>query len=162
MQKLSTKETVTFAVLTALTVIMTMVIRIPAVVTNGYVNLGDMVVLFSAMLLGKKAGFFVGGFGSALADLLLGYAYYAPITFVVKGLEGFLCGWLYHRTTKKRPLFATILAGLWMACGYFIAETFMYTFGAALASIPGNVAQGAIGAVAALLLEKSIGKQLKR
>lgn len=160
MLKINTKETVTFAVLMALTVIITMLIRIPAVVTNGYVNLGDMVVFFSAMILGKKAGFYVGGFGSAIADLLLGYAYYAPITFIVKGLEGWLCGWIYERSHKQKPLLSAMLAGIWMVCGYFVAESFLYTPAAALAATPGNLAQGVMGAVSALLLEKSVGTQL--
>ena len=161
MRKISTKETITFSVLMALTVIITILIRIPAIVTNGYINLGDIVVLFSAMLLGKKAGFYVGGFGSALADLLLGYAFYAPITFIVKGLQGWICGWIYERSHKQMPLLAAMVAGIWMVCGYFIAESLLYTPTAALAAIPGNLAQGIVGALSAFFLEKSIRTQLR-
>lgn len=159
MQKINVKQLTTVALLMALTVIMTMVIRIPMVV--GYVNLGDMVLLFTALVLGKKAGFLVGGLGSAIADILLGYAYYAPITFLVKGLEGLICGWIFERTGHQKPVLATAPAGIFMAIGYFIAESFMYTIGAASAGIPGNIAQGLVGALAAILLEKSVGRMIR-
>lgn len=160
MGKISTKKITAFALLMALTVIMTMIIQIPMVV--GYVNLGDMVLLFTAMVLGKKAGFFVGGLGSALADIFLGYAYYAPITFIVKGLEGYICGWIFEKSNYQKSVQAVIPSGIFMALGYFIAETAMYTFGAAAAAIPGNLAQGFVGALAALFLEKSLGVTLRR
>lgn len=160
MGKISTKKITSLALLMALTVVMTMAIQIPMVV--GYVNLGDMVLLFSAMILGKKAGFLIGGLGSALADILLGYAYYAPITFIVKGLESYICGWIFEKNNHQKPAQAVIPSGIFMAFGYFIAESFMYTLGAAAASIPFNLAQGLIGALAAVFLEKSIGANLRR
>lgn len=158
MRKITTKEITLFALLMALTVIMTMIIRIPTL--NGYINLGDMVLLFTGMFLGKKAGFFVGGFGSALADILTGYAYYAPFTFIVKGLEGFICGWIFKKTGYQKPAFATLPAGLFMVFGYFIVSYLMYGIGGAIASIPGNLVQGIVGAIGAVLLEKSLGKKV--
>ena len=44
------------AVLIAMTTVMTMVVHIPTPSTNGYLNLGDMVVFITAMMLGKKGG----------------------------------------------------------------------------------------------------------
>lgn len=160
MGKISTKKLTAFALLMALTVVMTMIIQLPMVV--GYVNLGDMVLLFTAMILGKKAGLFVGGLGSALADIFLGYAYYAPITFIVKGLEGYICGWIFEKNHFQKPMQAVVPSGIFMALGYFIAEIVMYTFGAATAAIPGNLAQAFVGALAAVFLEKSIGEILRK
>ena len=131
-----------YAVLIALTTVMTMVIHIPTPGTKGYLNLGDMVVFLAAMLLGKKGGFIVGGLGSALADILLGYTYYAPITFVVKGLEGLFAGALLDtKIGEKAPIIPTAIGGLWMAFGYFIAESFILKYGveASLASMPGKI-----------------------
>ncbi|HSH36743.1 ECF transporter S component [Schnuerera sp.] len=146
------KLLIRYAILMALTVVMTMVIHIPTIGTNGYLNLGDMVVLLAALTLGKKGGFVVGGLGSAMADLLLGYFHYAPITFIVKGLEGYIAGTLLEtKIGSKKPIIATSIAGIFMAFGYFIPEIFMYGKGA-IASIPGNIMQGLLGAVTSVVL----------
>ncbi len=138
---------------------MTMVIHIPTIGTNGYLNLGDMVVFLAALMLGRKGGFLVGGLGSGLADILLGYTHYAPITFIVKGLEGYIAGSLLETKLGQRtPIIATIIGGVWMACGYYIAEIFMYGGKAALASIPGNLMQGLLGAVTAVVLYTALKK----
>lgn len=141
-----------YALLIAMTTIMTMVIQIPTVGTEGYLNLGDMVVFLAALTLGKKGGFIVGGFGSAMADLLTGYTHYVPITFVVKGLEGLIAANLLEtKIGRQKPIFATSIAGIFMAFGYFIPETFMYGK-AAVASIPGNIMQGLVGAIISVVL----------
>lgn len=152
MQNHKLKLLVRYAVLIAMTTVMTMVIQIPTVGTEGYLNLGDMVVFIAAFVLGKKGGFIVGGFGSSLADLLTGYTHYVPITLIVKGLEGYIAGSLLEtKIGRQKPIIATSIAGIFMAFGYFIPETFMYGK-AAVASIPGNIMQGLFGAVTSVLL----------
>lgn len=158
MENNNLKLHVRYAVLMALTTVMTMVIQIPTIGTNGYLNLGDMVVFIAALTLGKKGGFIVGGFGSALADLLLGYTHYVPITLIVKGLEGYIAGSLLEtKIGGEKPIIATSIAGLCMAIGYFIPETFMYGK-AAIASIPGNIMQGLLGAVSSVVLYTALRK----
>ncbi|MDO5725119.1 MAG: ECF transporter S component [Tissierellia bacterium] len=152
-KQFSTKELTLLALLMALTCVSTMMIAIPTVATKGYVNLGDMIVILSGFLTGPIGGFIAGGIGSALADLFLGYAYYAPITFVVKGIEGALAGWLFKRLKdKKLHILAAILPGLFMACGYFFAECFIYSVAAAFSDLFGNIIQGLTGAVLAIIL----------
>ncbi|WP_353095788.1 ECF transporter S component [Tissierella praeacuta] len=159
MKDMNTKTITRIAVLMALTTVMTMVIHIPTIGTNGYLNLGDMVVFLGAMILGRKGGFLVGGLGSALADILLGYSHYAPITLVVKGIEGYIAGILLDtKVGQKNPLIATVIGGVWMAFGYYFAEIFMYGAKAALASIPSNLMQGLLGAVTAVALYRLLKK----
>ena len=153
MGKNNTHEVTKLSILIALTVIMTMVVSIPIVGGNGYVNLGDMVIFLAALMLGKKSAFLVGGLGSFLADLLLGFGIYAPASFVIKGLEGFIAGYLIEKKLSGRyPILATIVAGLWMAFGYYIFEIFLYGSKGALASVPANLAQGVLGALASIIL----------
>lgn len=153
MKAIKTKELTTLAVLIAMTTVMTMAIHIPTVATNGYLNLGDMVVFIAALILGSKGGFIVGSIGSALADLLLGYTHFIPITFIVKGLEGYIAGLILNtKIGKSKPIVATAIGGVWMAFGYYLAEIFMYGPKAALATIPGNLMQGLLGAVTSVLL----------
>lgn len=157
MKDMDTKTLTKLAILISLTTVMTMVIHIPTIGSHGYLNLGDMVVFLAAMMLGRKGGFIVGGLGSALADILLSYTHYAPITLIVKGLEGYIAGVILGtKIGKKSPIIATIIGGIWMAGGYYFAEIFMYGGKAALVSVPGNLMQGALGAVTSVLLFKAI------
>ena len=77
------------ALFTALCCIATMLIQIPLAATNGYIHLGDAFVILSGIILGRKYGGFAAGVGSAFADLFTGYAYFAPVTFVIKFLVAF-------------------------------------------------------------------------
>ena len=88
------------AVLAAFCCVATLVLVIPSP-TGGYMNLGDTIVLLSCYLLGPAYGAASAAFGSALADLLAGYASYVPATFVIKGLMALLAGGLYHLLGRK-------------------------------------------------------------
>lgn len=155
MEGTNTKELTKMAMLISLTTVMTMVVQIPMAATNGYLNLGDMVVFLAALTLGKKGGFIVGGLGSSLADILLGYSHYAPITLIVKGLEGYIAGSLLEtKLGRKAQILPLIIGGVWMAIGYYIPETFMYGQKAAIVGVPANLMQGLLGAVSATLLFK--------
>ena len=152
-----TKIITKIGILIAITAIMTIVISIPIVGGNGYVNLGDMVIFVTALLLNRKYAFIVGGIGSFLADIFLGYSLYAPTTFIVKGLEGFIAGSLLETEMgKKYPLIATIIAGIWMAFGYYIFEMFLYGAKGAIVSVPANLIQGLVGAILANILFKAL------
>lgn len=155
MRSLETKQIARNAVLIAMTTMATMLIQVPIPATKGYINLGDGVLLCAALLFGKRTGFLVGGIGSALADLLLGYTWYAPITFVVKGFEGFIAGWLFH--DRHAPTWLSSAVGAFvMVGGYFIAESVMYTMPTAALSILPNGFQGLGGVIISLLTYYSL------
>ena len=52
------------SLLAAITTIATIVIRIPIFATNGYINIGDAIVLLSAWFLGNPYGALAAGIGS--------------------------------------------------------------------------------------------------
>jgi uncharacterized membrane protein len=81
------------------TAALTIVVRIPIPGTGGYLNFGDVAVIFCGLFLGKKYGAIAGGVGSALADVIGGFFIFAPITLVAKGLEAFLAGLISERKT---------------------------------------------------------------
>lgn len=155
----STQKLVLGGLLVALVTVLTALIHIPIPGTQGYVNPGDAVLIFSGLLLGPLFGAVSGGLGSALADLLLGYTAYVPITLFVKGLEGYFAGLMMKSRLRRYPLLIALLCGLWMALGYYLFEILLYGATAALASVPANLGQGAFGALLGTLLYSRLKDQ---
>ena len=146
----------------ALVAVATIVIQIPSPQTKGYINLGDTLIFTIAILFGAKIGGLAGGLGSALADIITGYAHWAPFTLVIKGIEGFIVGYFVcnpENIYKKLPFL--ILAGLEMVVGYFLAEIILYGIGPALVEIPGNCFQAGSGIVISILIFSAI-KRIKK
>lgn len=161
MMKLDTKKLSLYALFIALTCVGTLVVRIPFPLTKGYLNLGDAVLLAAALTLGRTGGLLAGGLGSFLADLLTGYVY-APVTLVVKGLEGFICGIIFERipTTGGR-IIAVAVGAVVMATGYFIFEIILVGLYPAALSYLANLGQGAAGAALAYILSLALERGLR-
>ena len=157
MKNTNVKKLVLASLMAALTCVATMVIEIPSP-ANGYVNLGDCVVLLSGWLLGPWYGAAAAGIGSMMADIFAGYAYYAPGTLVIKGLMGLVAALLYRIFCKKMPKAAMLVSGIaaevLMVVGYFIYAAAFLQYGAAgaAASVPGNLMQGVFAVIAATIL----------
>lgn len=144
--------TVTTAMLAAIVCVATMAVRIPSPM-EGYMNLGDAFVLLSGFVLGPVYGGIAGGLGSCIADLI-GYPIYAPGTFVIKFLMAMCAGIAYKKSRGfVSQLVGSIISEVIMIGGYFLyAALLMGKSWAAAASIPGNIAQGVVGIVAALAI----------
>lgn len=143
------------ALFTALCTILSM-LGLPSPI-GGYFNPGDCVVLLGTFLLGSFWGAAAAGVGSALADILLGYAIYAPATLVIKAAMAICAGLLMKRFLKKSTALALAVscffAELIMILGYFIYQSSILGLGlGALLEIPGNCVQGLFGALAASVL----------
>lgn len=153
----------------AMIVVATMLIVIPSPFTGGYIHLGDAMIFLSVLVLGWRYGAIAAGAGSALADLLVGYAVWAPWTLVIKGLMGAVMGLFIMKAMEKPgrsimgvPLFqliGMILAGLEMVAGYYVAEGVIYgNFVSAALGIPWNIVQFSVGAVIATILAAALYK----
>ncbi len=145
---LKAKRLVQTGLLAAVIAVTTMVVNVPLPGVKGYVNVGDAVVLLSGILLGPAAGAFAGAVGSSLADLLLGYAHWAPWTFIIKGIEGFLAGWLAFRP-QKGSTFLGVFAGA------------VVMVAAAVVSLPGDLLQGGVSALLCVIIANPLRKYLK-
>jgi len=141
------------ALFAALTCIMTLVIQIPA--PTGHVNLGDVGVLLSAWALGPLWGGAAAGVGSALADLL-SWPAYAPATLVIKFAMAAAASLVFQAAKKRDRKYAgmtlgAVAAEMVMVGGYFFFESAVLAVGAAAtASVPFNLVQGTVGAVAGI------------
>ena len=153
------KKLVLAALFAALSCMMTMIIQIPA--PTGYVNLGDCAVLLGGWVLGPVWGGAAAGVGSMLADVLNGWASYAPATLVIKFLMAACAALIARRVRGKGGMvLGAVLGAVLMAGGYLLYESIILAYGAAaLARVPANLVQGAVGAVAGVavvwLLERS-------
>lgn len=170
--KISTKKLVLNALMIALVFLITYLpfLHIPSPIAQGYFNIGDAAIMIAAILLGRKSGFIAGAIGSALADLAYGSFIFVPITFIVKGLEGYIVGAIANKNSDKAPSHAkqiiSLVAGaLVMVFGYFIFELTVIrlidkslAFTAIAAELPGNLIQGAVSAVLAYVLLTIINK----
>ena len=119
-----TYEIAVIAVMSALTLVATM-ISINFAPTGGYFNLGDVIVVTTALLFGSTIGGLAGGLGSALADVYLGYGVFAPFTLVIKGTEGFVVGYLAggkQDISRNLKIIAWLIGGIIIIVGYWIAE----------------------------------------
>ena len=137
------------ALLASLVCVATMVIKVPSPL-QGYLNLGDGVVLLAGWLLAPGYGFLAAAIGSALADVFSGYLLYAPATFLIKGLMavvayfGFKC--LKDKTGDIPGRLASgFLAELLMVLGYYVFEGFLYGFVPSAVNILPNGVQGVAG-----------------
>lgn len=158
----TTKKIVWAGLLTALTTIATMVVQVPSP-TGGYINAGDAVVILSAYLLGPLWGFLAAGIGSALADLISGYAIYVPATFLIKGLMALTAASILRRAKGEKKLgfavLGSVTAELIMIAGYFIFTATVLGLGwGGAAEIPGNCVQGSFGAVAGTALYMALSR----
>ncbi len=153
----------------AMIVVATMLIVIPSPFTSGYIHLGDAIIFLSVLILGWKYGAVAAGAGSALADILVGYAVWAPWTLCIKGGMGAIMG-LFILKAMQKPgrsllgvpiyqLIGMILAGCFMVLGYYVAEGVIYgNFIVAALGIPWNIVQFSVGTVIAVILAAALYK----
>jgi len=160
------KKLIMNGLMTALVFLATYFTRIPTMILpGGYFNIGDAVIILASVLLGPAGGLAAGAVGSALADIAAAALLFAPITFVVKGLEGLVVGLLTSKIRKSgalkhgRLIISTAAGAAVMIVGYFLAEAFLLgmfdeAFGltAAAAELLPNTLQGIFSAVLGYVL----------
>ena len=139
-------------------------LRLPIVANGGLIHLGNVPLFLAAIIFGKKTGAISGAVGMALFDLFSGWTLWAPFTFVIVGIMGWVVGKITEDKSHNTILWyvIAILAALAIKIiGYYIAEGIIYgNWVAPAASIPGNIVQILTAAVIVLPLAKPLKKQL--
>ncbi len=157
-----TRNVVMSAMFAALICVATMIIKIQ-LTPNGYINFGDGTIILASRILGGFYAFFAAAIGSMLADLLSGFAFYAPATFLIKGLMAVAAFYVMKKLSGMKNktislVIASVIAELVMIVGYGIFEAAVYGIGVALASMAGNAIQAVAGIVSGILLIKVFEK----
>ena len=154
------------AVLTAVVVVFTLMVRVPTPI-RGYISLCDVVITFAALLFGPWVGAIAGGLGTGIADLIGGYAQWAPLSFVIHGLQGLLIALVARSGMKsgvpgdaKLPMMIIggVIGMIVMTGGYYLAGGFLYGFEAALVEIPLNLMQSGVGVVLGIAVSRAVLK----
>ena len=145
------------AIMTAVTTVLTMFVKIPTP-TRGYLNLSDTMIFFSAYAFGPWVGGIVGGLGPALSDLISGYPQWAIFTFVIDGLQAVIAGLIIREFKPFNIIAGSLVAGVWKVFGYFIAGGILSGFGPALGEILGNSFQMVVGLIVGLALFSAVRK----
>src|SRR5437870_5260241 len=133
------------AVFTALVFVVTQFVWVPISAVPGQrFDAGDIIIFIAAWTFGARVGGFAGGGGSSLSDVLGGGAPDWPFTLVIKGLEGYVAGYLsqtrLHWGMKLSWLFASAI----MVSGYFSTNALFIGF---LVGPNSNLNPGFIGAL---------------
>lgn len=118
-------------------------ITLPIPAAGGLIHLGNVPVYVAAILFGKRTGAIAGSFGMALFDLTSGWTIWAPFTFAIVWIEGYVVGSIANKRKDFTSIVAALLAALVIKCtGYYFAEVILYqNFITPLYSIIANIMQ---------------------
>jgi len=144
--------------MTALVTVGTLIVRIPNPM-GGYFNVGDVMIFVAALTFNPIIGGVTGGLGSAIADII-GFPIFAIPTLVIKGLEGLLASLITNKKNVYRDILAVVGAGTEMVIGYFLVELYLWGIGGALAEVPANIAQIAIGGIVGIPIALVLRRRL--
>ena len=144
--------------MTAVTIVFTLIVRIPVAPTRGYITLADVAVYFSAYAFGPLVGGLTAGLGTGLADLIGGYPHWMILSFIIHGLQGLLAGFIGRKGTLLSYILGVLAGGVIMVGGYFSAAAVLYGAGPALSEILGNCFQVAAGGLAGIPLVYAVRK----
>jgi uncharacterized membrane protein len=167
--RFKTKDMVLTALLTALVFVATAFIniRLPFLSNGGLVHLGTVMLFITSIVFGKEKGAIAGAVGMAIFDLSSGWALWAPFTFIIRGIMGYMVGaiaWSKRRDGSNFivNIVAIILSGVWMIFGYYTSEVILYgNWITPVGSIPGDVIQILMGLILGLPIAKALKRYVK-
>lgn len=164
------REKIQFIAITGMAIALTYVftafvnVRLPIAANGGLIHLGNVPLFLVAMLFGKKTGMLAGGVGMGLFDLLSGWTAWAPFTFIIVGIMGYVVGAISEKHSEYSwKIISLVLALIIKIVGYYIAEIIIYgNWIAPMASVPGNVIQITVAAVVVLIVVRPIEIAVKK
>ncbi len=159
--KMSVRDLVLDSCLIAIVFVSTYLIqfRLPFASQGGLVHAGNIALFTIAILFGSRRGALSGACGMALFDLVSGWTVWAPFTFVIRGVMGWMIGKLAVRDDVGvskfviRNVAVIVISAVWMIAGYYMTEVILYgNWVAPVGSIPGDILQTVIGIAGAIPL----------
>lgn len=131
--KLDTRKITMVALLIAVVTVMTY-INFPIFPNGGLIHLGYIALFPIAIVFGKEVGAIAGAFGMALFDVLSQWFAWAPATFIIVGIVGYVVGLIANGGENTlRNVIAMVVGSLISIGGYFVFNAFIMDFGVASA-----------------------------
>ena len=148
------------AVSIAIVTVLVAIVPVPIPATGGFTHPGAVAEIFVAMAFGPVVGLVAAGVGAAIADLVLGYGSWAPLTLIAHGSLGLLAGWLGWKKGGVGMVIGWVAGGLALVAVYFVGQATVYGLGLAGATaelIPNliQVGLGVLGIALFLLVKKA-------
>lgn len=153
MNKKGLRILVIAALFAALTAVCTAYISVPMPGGAGYVHFGDAIIMLAASLLPFPYALFVGAIGGALADVISGFAVYAPYTLVIKLLLALCYTNKNEKIVNVRNIIGFIPNAVITVGGYYLTEVILSGnwVSPLLGTMPGNAIQ-VIGSIVIFLI----------
>ena len=130
----------------AVVFVFTAYVHIPS--HTGYTHIGDGFIYLAACMLPLPYAMFVGAAGALLADVLTGFAMWAPASVIIKAAAVLFFSRRSERIVTPRNLLALIPASLVCIVGYYLYEALItLNFVAPLAGIPGYITQSVLSSI---------------
>ncbi|MDR0530599.1 MAG: TIGR04002 family protein [Oscillospiraceae bacterium] len=143
------------ALMAALAAALTAYAHLPVPASNGaYVHLGDSAIYLAACLLPTPWAALAGAVGGGLADVLGGFASWAPATLAIKACMTLMFSAKRPTIFCGRNVLALLPAALINGAGYYLYESLLIKgsgWAGALANVPGNVIQS-VGSAALFVM----------
>lgn len=126
----------------------------------GFFNLGEVVIYTVAFLFGGVVGGLAGGIGAAIGDVYLQFYFWAPVTLVAKGIEGYVVGRLAGES-RRRKAFAVAVGAPFMIGAYVLVTAYVEGIPSALAKeLPADIIQAVVGLAIAIPLSEALRSRL--
>lgn len=133
-------------IFSAIVFVVTAYLHIPTY--NGYVHCGDGFIFLAACILPTPYAMLVGAIGALLADLLTGFAIWAPGSVVIKALIAMLFSCKAKKIVTVRNSIMLLPAALISIVGYYLYEALITgSFIVSLSGIPGSAVQAVASSI---------------
>ena len=141
----------------ALVFVVTAYLHIPTY--NGYVHFGDGFIFLSACILPMPYSLLVGAVGALLADLLTGYAIWAPGSVIIKTLIALLFTCKSEKILSVRNILMILPSAFITILGYYFYEAmitanFIVPLAGMIGSAIQSVASGAVFIALGIAMDK--------
>lgn len=151
------KLMVTTALFAAIIYVFTAYVHVPS--HTGYTHIGDGFLYLAASILPAPYAAAAGAIGAGLADVLSGYAMWAPGTVIIKAVTALFFSRKSATIVNKRNLLALLPSLALCAGGYYLYEALItQNFVAPALGIPGYITQVVLSSITYILLGKALDK----
>ncbi len=159
--KTSVKELCKAGVFAAVIFLLTAYLHIPS--HTGYTHVGDTFVYLAGCFLSTPYAIMAGVIGGVLADLLSGFAIWAPGTAVIKGVTVLFFSAKGKKILTRRNGVALLVADVFCIGGYYLYDALLTgNFIVPILGIPGYITQSVLSNLLFIVIGFILDKQKKR